>query len=261
MNRSTLLVLALPLLAYLMAFFYIPFIVLSYYSFIDAETGRVTLDNYLEIIREPAYFNVVLYSIVLAGETVVLTLILSFPASYYIALHSRGAEKVALLIVMITPFWIDFLLRALAMKNILYLLGFREGYYSMLAAMVYDYLPFMFLPLYASLSRISPSILEAARSLGARDRDLILRIILPMSLPGIIAGFTLVFLMSLTEYVIPSLLGGTKGFTIGTMIYHLFLSGDMWGEGSALTLAITLGLLAASIIVSRRLSRFEAYQA
>lgn len=242
---------ALPLILFLLAFFYAPLAVLAYYSIVE-EDGGYGLDNYIELFRDPAYLKVVLYSVAIAGQTTLATLLLSLPAAYYIAIHSRGPEKAALLVAMVTPFWIDFLLRALAIKNIMYLLDIREGYASMMAGMVYDYLPYMFLPVYASLSGIRESLLQAARALGAGPLHVATKIILPLALPGIVAGSILVFLMSMTEYVIPALLGGTQGFTIGTLIYYLFLSGDKWGQGSALTLLITATLLIATLILSRR---------
>ncbi|MCE4603160.1 MAG: ABC transporter permease [Desulfurococcales archaeon] len=242
---------ALPLILFLLAFFYVPLAVLAYYSIVE-EDGSYGLSNYLELLQDPAYLRVILYSIVIAGQTTIATLLLSLPAAYYIAVHSRGLEKAALLVAMITPFWIDFLLRALAIKNLMYLLDIREGYTSMMAGMIYDYLPYMFLPVYASLAGIRGSLLQAARILGATPIHVATKIILPLALPGIVAGSILVFLMSMTEYVIPALLGGTQGFTVGTLIYYLFLSGDKWGQGSALTLIITLSLLIATIIISRR---------
>ena len=257
MKNTTLLI--LPFILFLAVFFYAPFLVLAYYSILE-DDGGVGLGNYIEIIRDPAYTRVIIYSILLAGETTLATLILSLPAAYYIALHARGPEKTALLVAFITPFWIDFLLRALAIRNILYLFDVREGYASMLAGMIYDYLPFMFLPIYATLSTIPRQVLDAAKSLGATTRHTVTKIIIPLSLPGIAAGSVLVFLMSMTEYVIPALLGGTKGFTVGTLIYYLFLSGDKWGAGSALTIVITATLLVAAVAVARRAGARYAQQ-
>lgn len=240
-----------PLAAFLGVFFYAPFIVLAYQSFLGLD-GAYTVENYLAILRDPAYARVLAYSAVIALETTLATLLISYPASYYIALYAGGREKILMLSAMIAPFWVDFLLRALSIKALLYSLGLREGYAAMMVGMVYDYLPFMFLPLYASMTRIRRSLLEAARSLGASGPSLVRRIILPLTLPGILAGSILVFLMSMTEYVIPSLLGGTQGFTVGTLIYYLFLSGGMWGVGAALTMVVTVGLMVLSVVVARR---------
>ncbi|MEB3773302.1 MAG: ABC transporter permease [Desulfurococcales archaeon] len=242
--------LALPFILFLLAFFYAPLVVLAYYS-VEVD-GGYGIGNYVEVFRDPAYFRVVAYSLIIAGETTVATLLLSLPAAYYLGFHSSGREKVLLLVALVTPFWIDFLLRALAMRSLFYLLGLREGYLAMMIAMVYDYLPYMFLPIYAAMSGIPRNLLHAARTLGAGGWAIVYRVILPLAAPGIAAGSILVFLMSMTEYVIPSLLGGTSGFTVGTLIYHLFLSGDKWGTGSALTLLITLGLLAVAVASARR---------
>ncbi len=246
-----------PLAAFLAVFFYSPFIVLAYQSFQGLE-GGYTLDNYIEVFRDPTYARVIGYSTLIAVETTLATLALAYPAAYYIARYASGAEKTLLLAVMIAPFWVDFLLRALSIKSLVYALGGGEGYGAMMLGMVYDYLPFMFLPLYASMSRITPSIIEAARSLGSTGFDLVRRVIVPLTMPGIMAGSILVFLMSMTEYVIPALLGGTKGFTVGTLIYYLFLSGGMWGVGAALTMMVTTALMILSFIAARRAGGWTA---
>jgi len=242
----------LPMLIFLAAFFYAPFIVLAYESFLGIN-GGYTLSNYLAVFTDPTYGKVIARSLLLAVETTLLTLLLAYPAAYYIALQAGKKEKIILLALIITPFWVDVLLRSIAIKILITALGGKEGYTAMLLGMVYDYLPIMFLPLYASMSRIQSNVVGAARTLGASKLSLTYRIILPLTLPGIVAGSLLVMLMAVTEYVIPALLGGTQGFTVGTLIYYLFLSGGMWGVGAALTIMITIVLMAVAFIIARRL--------
>jgi len=241
-----------PMALFLAAFFYAPFIVLAYQS-LQTPGGRgVTLENYLTVFRDPAYFKVVLSSLAIAGETTLATLALALPAAYYIARMSGPREGPILLALLLTPFWVDVLLRSFALKSIIYTLGMREGYAAMMVGMVYEYLPIMFLPIYASMLRIPESAVAAARVLGATPRDVTLRVVLPLTLPGIVAGSALVLLMSMTEFVVPALLGGTKGFTVGSLIYYLFLSGGLWGVGAALAVLLTAALTVAAFLLARR---------
>ena len=241
-----------PLVAFLAVFFYVPLAWLFYVSILDQSTGSISLSNYVEIFASPGYFRVFASSLILALETVLASLLVAFPAAYYLAFGARGSEKPLLLAGLLVPFWVDFLLRAVAFKSILYLMGLREGYLATVIAMVYEYIPFMLLPLYASLSTIDYNIVEAARTLGASRATLIARIILPLSLPGILVGTLLVSLMSLTEYIVPSLLGGAQVFTLGMMIYSLFLEGGLWGLGAALSVII----VAASMVIAFYASRW-----
>ncbi|MCE4613002.1 MAG: ABC transporter permease [Desulfurococcales archaeon] len=243
-----------PLVVFLSVFFYAPLVWLSYISFVDQDTGSLTLRNYLEVFTSPGYLRVFAISLAIAMETVAATLIIALPAAYYLAFGARSGERPFLIAGFLVPFWVDFLLRAIAFKNLLYVLGLREGYVATLIAMVYEYLPFMLLPLYASLSVIDPSVIEAARSLGAPRSMLLSRVIIPLSMPGIMVGALLVSLMSLTEYIVPSLLGGSQVFTVGMMIYSLFLEGGLWGLGAALSIVI----VAASMILAFYASRLLA---
>ncbi|MEB3806745.1 MAG: ABC transporter permease [Desulfurococcales archaeon] len=241
----------IPLLVFLLVFFYAPFAILAYQSFTGVG-GRLTLENYLTIVRDPSYTRIVFYSIMIASETTLVTLALAYPVAYYVARVSTGREKILLLALLLTPFWVDVLLRSLAIKTVIYTIGLKEGFHAMMLGMIYEYFPIMLLPLFASLSRIPDNLLEAARVLGASTRDLLSRVIIPLTLPGIIAGSLLVLLMSMTEFVIPALLGGKSGFTVGSLIYYLFLSGGMWGVGAALAVIITVALMVAAFAVARR---------
>ena len=248
----------IPMAVFLAAFFYAPFAILAYQS-LQGPGGGLTLSNYAAVLRDPTYLRVALSSAAIALETAAATLALALPAAYYVARQAGRGEKALLLALLLTPFWVDVLLRSFAMKSIIYTLGMREGYAAMMMGMVYEYLPVMFLPLYASLERIPESAIAAARTLGAGRRDVVLRVIIPLSLPGIVAGFLLVALMAMTEFVIPALLGGTSGFTIGSLIYYFFLSGGMWGVGAALATLVTLGLTAAAFLLARRVGEELAW--
>ncbi len=246
----------LPLAVFLIVFFYVPFAVLAARS-LQLPGGGVGLDNYLAIFRDPTYARVLAFSLAVAAANTLATLALAYPAALYIAFYAPRREAAILTVLIISPFWVDLLLRAIALKTLLQALGVREGLTAMLLGMVYDYLPIMFLPIYAGLAKVSRSIVEAAKTLGAGELQVLRRVVLPLSLPGVAAGVILVFLMSVTEFVIPSLLGGTRGFTVGSLIYHTFLSGGMWGVGAALTVLVTFALAVAAVVASRRVEVFR----
>ncbi len=251
MRNTSSLILILPMSLFLIVFFYIPLVAILYNSIVY--DGRISLGNYLEIVREPAYFKVVTYSITVALQVALASLILGAPVAYYVATLRSQKEKTILLVLLVTPMWIDFLAKGLAIRTLLRLIGVGEGRTAMIIGMIYEYLPLMILLAYVGMSRITPNIIDAARVLGAPRSRIIRDIILPLSLPGIMAGAVIVAMMALTEYVVPALLGGTEGYTVGVLLYHLFLSGGDWGVGSALAVIVTTATLAAVIVANRRI--------
>ncbi|MCX8172552.1 MAG: ABC transporter permease, partial [Archaeoglobaceae archaeon] len=180
--------LALPSILYLLILFYIPFFIVLFYSL---GYPKITIQHYLEILT-PIYLKVFINSLILAGATTFLCLLLAYPVAYYIALKA-GKWKNFLLILVILPFWISLLLRTYAIMTILNPLGLMFTFPAILIGMVYDYLPFMILPIYASLERLGKTQIEASYVLGATPRETFLRVTLPLSKPGIVAGVILVF--------------------------------------------------------------------
>ncbi|MEN3000099.1 MAG: ABC transporter permease [Acidilobaceae archaeon] len=243
--------LELPFILFLLVFFYVPFLLLLYYSFTDRE-GLFTLGNYLEILLNPSYLNTVAYSLLISAIVVVLTLSITLPAALYVAIFASNLERAVFLVAFITPFWIDFLIRAWAMKNILYFFGIKEGFLAMILGLVYDLLPYMFLPTYLALSRVPLNMISAARVLGAGWFTIVTQVLLPYALPGIFIGSVLVGLMAFAEFIIPSLLGGTSGLTVGALVYTLILKGDQWGVGAAISLLVTVMTLLVVLSLSRR---------
>lgn len=243
--------LAFPSLAYLIIFFYIPFFIVLLYSF---GFPNFTLKYYFEIF-DSLYLRVFINSLILAVITTILCLVLAYPVAYYIALKA-GKWKNFLLILVILPFWISFLLRTYAFMTILTPFGLMFTFTAVVLGMVYDYLPFMILPLYASLERLDKSQIEASYVLGAKPSETFLRITLPLSKPGIIAGIILVFTPALGEFVVPVMLGGTYA-TIGTVTWDLFLRYHNWWKGSALSMLYIAIVLIAIILYIRRSGRIE----
>ncbi len=243
--------LALPSLIYLIIFFYIPFFIVLLYSIGFPD---VTFRYYLEIL-DALYLKVFVNSLILAAITTALCLLLAYLLAYFIALKA-GKWKNLLLILVILPFWISFLLRTYAIMTLLNPLGLMFTFTAVVVGMVYDYLPFMVLPIYASLERIGRSHIEASYVLGAKPADTFLRVTLPLSKPGIVAGIILVFTPALGEFVVPAMLGGTYA-TIGTITWDLFLRYHNWWKGSALSVIYMAIVLIAIGFYIRKAGKIE----
>lgn len=231
---------SLPLL-YVLVTFYLPLILMFAESL---RSGGPAL--YASVLANTDYVSIMLYSAGVALATTLATLLVAAPAAYYIAFMVEGDEaKNRLLVAFTVPMLVNFLLRAYALMNIFSLIGLANTLTGMVIGMVYEYLPYMLLPIYSTFERIEKRLLEAAETLGARPWQTTIRITLPLAAPGIAAGVILVFLMSLTEFVVPAMLGGVYGYTVGYLIWDLFLKYRNWAVGSALAFLVTLTSLAA----------------
>jgi putrescine transport system permease protein len=265
---------------WLFVFFFLPFLILLYISFVDmgesihpfkpiwdAETGLLSLkyENYTSIFKsdegvwlQTIYIEAYLRSIWYALCTAVLCLFLGYPFAYFIA-RSPASVRPALLMMVMLPFWTSFLLRVYAWKGILADQGVLNQVFmalgltsepiqmlytdvSLLVGMVYVYLPFMVLPLYANLVKMDFRLLEAAYDLGASPFKAFWLITVPLSKAGIIAGFMLVFIPSVGEFVIPSLLGGPENIMIGRVVWDEMFTSNNWPRATALAV-VMIGLI------------------
>ncbi len=242
-----------PALVWMGLFFFLPLLVVLLISVASRGTyGGVewtfTLANYRDL-ADPLYLYVYARSFALALATTVLCLCLGFPLAYYIAKAPARWQGIWLVLVLI-PFWTNFLVRTYAWMNMLRADGLLNAVlmalgiisepidilYSDLAVLiglVYGYLPFMVLPLYAAIERLDDSLVDAARDLYASGWAVLTRVIVPLTKPGIIAGCLLVFIPSLGAYITPDLLGGARSMMIGTFIQHEYLVVRDWPLGSA----------------------------
>jgi spermidine/putrescine transport system permease protein len=249
----------------LVLFFLVPLAVVFVVSFASRGTyGMVqwtaTLANYTSI-ADPLYLRIFWRSIWMAALTTLLCLILGFPLAYVIARAPRRWQSVLLLLIII-PFWTNFLVRTYAWMFILrtegllntWLLGtgiierplnllFNDT--AIVLGLVYGYLPFMVLPIYAALERLDRSLVEAAWDLYASPWKIFTRVILPLAKPGVVAGCLLVFIPTLGAYVTPDLLGGAKNMMIGNLIQLQYLVVRDWPFGSALSFVLMAGVLLA----------------
>jgi len=217
-----------------------------------------TLDNLRLVATDPLYRNALLRSLRVAGISTLICLVMGFPAALAIA-RAPIRWRNALLLAVMLPFWTGFLMRINAWIGLLAddglivrLLGTPHLLYTdtaMYIGMVYTYLPFMVLPLYARLSRLDPALMRAAADLGAPPWRVFLRIILPLSRPGIAAGAALVFVPAIGEYVIPALLGGPQAQLIGKVLWEEFFSNRDWPTASAVAVWLLLMLVAVPAVL------------
>lgn len=255
-RRLAVVVLATPMVLFLLAFFYAPLVYVAIYSM---ESGRGgLLAAYVEVFTRPEYYGVVASSAVNALIVAIVSTLIAAPAAYYVAAIASPRIRPLLLVALVAPFWIDVLLRALSLKALLYVVGVREGYLAMMLGLIYEYIPISIITGYVAFSSIPARLVEAARTLGAAHLQALLLVVAPLAAPWIAAGAVIVFLMTLTDYVVPGLLGGTQGFTVGTLLYHLILSGDRWDLGSALTSLLTLATVAGTAIAFKRVYEVAA---
>lgn len=228
---------------------------------------QATLDNYRFLLEDSLYLIAYLNSLKLAGISTLLCLLIGYPMAYGIARAPRATRNILLLLVIL-PFWTSFLLRVYAwmgilrnnglINNLLMSLGVIEQPIQMMntdfaiyLGITYSYLPFMILPLYAALERLSPDLVEAAQDLGCRPWKAFVTITLPLSLPGIIAGSLLVFIPAVGEFVIPSLLGGPDSLMIGRVLWDEFFGNRDWPVASAVAIALLLVLVIPIMLFQR----------
>ena len=270
---------------WLLLFFLVPFAIVLKISFADplvaqppfsaffdwsAETGGkvlATLDNYRFLLEDKLYLVSYLKSIQIALISTLLCLLLGFPMAYAIALTPYPWRNLLLLLVIL-PFWTSFLLRVYAwmvmlgkqglINQMLMSVGLTEEPLQMLytdgavyLGIVYTYVPFMILPLYATLERLDLNLHDAAADLGARPLQVFRDITLPMAMPGIIAGCLLVFIPALGEYVIPALLGGLDSLMIGRTLYDEFFVNRDWPLASAVAVVLLLILILPIMLFQR----------
>lgn len=185
---------------------------------------------------DPLYLEVLLRTALMALINTVACLLLAYPFAFYLSRLPKASANKLIALIMI-PFWTNFLLRVLAFMDVLRIAPFGitlvYTQVGMLLAMVYNYLPFALLPLYSTLEKIDSSLLEAAFDLGASKRQIFLRILWPLSQSGIYSAALLVFIPSLGEFLIPTIVGGGQNFFLGTFLEHQFLTAHNWPFGSA----------------------------
>lgn len=262
----------LPSLFWFIIFLVIPLCIVMAFSLLEKGTyGQIEyhldLSAYARVFQS-LYLNILFRSFLLALFTTVGCLVLSYPLAYIMARSGDGMKKI-LLGLVIVPFWTNFIIRIYALKLVLGETGVVNRFLSQLhlvsaplqltdntvgvaIGMIYNYLPFMVLPLFVALEKLDFTLLDAAYDLGATRLQTLFRVLLPLSLPGIVTGSIFVFIPAFGEFVIPDLLGGSQSMYIGSLITETFLKSRDWPFGSALSSFLVILAMAAFVFVLSR---------
>ena len=276
-QRSRILILMAPPALLLLLFFVMPMLNMGSFSFRQGAFGaarqRWTLAHYAEFAGNAAFQRLLGKSILMALETSIYCILLAYPLAYFLVFRA-GPKRVTMLTLVLVPAWTSFLLRILAWKLILGSEGLFSSLFqsigllqepkpillysraAVVVALTYSWLPFVAMPIFAALERIDRHLLEAAADLGCPPWRAFLRVTLPLSLPGVVAGFFFVFIPTLGEWVTPALVGGVKGIMYGNIIQDQFARGLNWPMGSLMSLvmlASMLAMLGLMLWITRRL--------
>ena len=241
-----------PYIVWAVAMIVLPMLMIVLYAFTvkgnSVLTFQFTFDNFIRFFSDPVFPGVLWRSLKVAFITTIICILVGYPAAYVMA--KLKANSAAMMVLLITlPMWINMLVRTYAWRGILTRTSI-SGEVAVYIGMVYNFLPFMILPIYNSLSRIDDNVINAARDLGADSVQTFLRITLPLSVPGIISGITMVFIPALTTFAISTMLGGSKILLIGNIIEQQFTLVYDWHLGSGLSIVLMIFILLNMIIES-----------
>ncbi len=252
-----------PFLVWTVAFIVIPLLMIIYYG-LTTEEGRFTLANITQIAT-PENTKALLLSLLFSLISTVICLVMAYPLAMILA-NMKIRATGFIVMIFIIPMWMNFLLRTLAWQTLLEKNGVINMVlkflglptlkiintpYAIILGMVYNFLPFMLLPIYNALIKIDQNVINAARDLGANNLQTFLRVTFPLSLPGVISGITMVFVPALTTFVISDLLGGSKILLIGNVIEQKFKQGSNWNVGSGLSLVLMVFILISMAIMQK----------
>ena len=261
--------LAVPYIVWAALMLVMPMFLIAMYSVTEQGNSIVsfkfTLDHYVRFFTDPDFLIILWRSIWIAVKTTIICLLLGYPIAFFIARSSERVQNILVLGITI-PMWINMLVRTYAWIGLLsegglisrilgiFGLGHTELLYTqgaVLLGMVYNFLPFMVLPIYNVLAKIDKDVIYAARDLGANEFQTFTQIIFPLSIPGIISGITMVFVPALTTFVISDLLGGSKILLIGNVIEQEFKQGSNWHTGSGLSLVLMIFIIASMAVIAK----------
>lgn len=257
---------AAPYMVWSAIFVVVPLFLVLFFSLVVVEEGsyRITLE-YFTRFMEPIYLSVLFRSLKLAFLSTLLCILLGYPAALLLA-KAESKVRNTLILLFILPMWMNFLLRTYAWMAILGKNGFINNLLELLhlpamdmlynesavlLGMVYNFLPFMVLPIYTVLIKMDPAVLEAAEDLGANRWVKFFRVMLPLSLPGVLSGITMVFMPAVSTFVISSLLGGGQYMLIGNLVEQQFLVVGDWQFGSAISMVMMVMILLSMWVLAR----------
>ena len=243
--------LCIPYAIFLLLFVAIPMLLILFYAFTGvSDSGKLTItfSNFIGFFSSTAKLSTLLMSVTIAIISTAICLLIAYPISYILA-RSKFKKKNVLLMIFILPMWINFVLRITALRELLDLIGLlgTQNYLNTIIGMVYDFLPFMILPLYTTLEKIDKSYLEAAADLGANKFTVFTKVTFPLSMPGVVSGIMMVFMPSMTNYVISDTLSNFNITILGKLIDEYFTVYDNWHMGSMISIVL-LALIFLSML-------------
>jgi len=264
-----------PPLLWVAIFLLLPYTLMFVHSFWLVRDGMIAhewnLQNYAKLFQNPVYLEVLFRTMRIAAGVTLLSLLLGYPLAYYMSFHA-GVCKDLLYQLVIVPLWVSYLVRGYAWKTILGSEGVLNGFlqyihvtkepvsfflyspFAVVLMLTHIYTPFVFLPLYASLEHIPRNLVEASQDLGAGSRATFLRVILPLSLPGLLAGATFAFVLTLGDFLAPLLVGGPSSIMIANIVQSLFGTAYDWPLGAAISVCILL-LTISLLFLTERLEK------
>ncbi|MBT2667848.1 ABC transporter permease [Bacillus sp. ISL-4] len=279
-NPRLLLLLILPII-WLSIFLLIPYAVLFMNSFWKMDFGAIvhelTLGNYTKFFTNPLYYGTLLKSLKIASWVTLFSILISYPLAYFINFKVKKNKQLIYTLVII-PLWVSYLVRAYAWKIVLGedgilnnmllalhiidkpLTVFLYSPYAVILALTHIYTPWVLMSVYTSLEHIPRNLMEASKDLGATRFQTFLRVIFPLSLPGVVAGATFAFVLTMGDFLAPQLLGGTSSMMISNVVYSLFGVANNWPLGSTIgiiTLLLVLGILEITHRLEKRFSSYE----
>jgi len=266
----------LPPLLWVVMFLLVPYALLLCYSFWSVSPSQTivhswTLDNYRELFRVNVYLQTLFRSMWIAARVMIFSLLLGYPLAYYLSFYA-GARKDLFYQLVIIPLWVSYLVRAYAWKTILGSDGVLNTLlqyvhvtkhplqfllyspFAVVLTLTHIYTPFAILPIYASLEHIPRNLVEASQDLGASPLQTFWRVIFPLSIPGVLAGATFAFVLSLGDFLAPLLLGGPSGIMISNIVVSLFGAAYNWPLGAAISLCMLL-LVLALLLLSEKVEK------
>jgi len=274
-SRAYKMLVSLPPLLWVGLFLLLPYALMFAHSFWAVRDGVIVhesnLHNYVTLFSRPVYVEVLLRTMRIAASVTLCSLLLGYPLAYYLSFHA-GARKELLYQLVIVPLWVSYLVRGYAWKTILGSEGVLNGFlqyldlthepvafllyspFAVVLVLTHIYTPFVFLPIYAALEHIPRPLVEASQDLGAGSLQTFLRVILPLSIPGLLAGATFAFVLSLGDFLAPLLVGGASGTMIANVVQSLFGAAFDWPLGAAISVGI-LVLTISLLFLSERLEK------
>jgi spermidine/putrescine transport system permease protein len=269
---------SLPPLLWVGLFLLLPYALMFAHSFWAVRNGQLVhhwnLENYSALFSKPVYAGVFLRTLRIAASVTVCSLLLGYPLAYYLSFHS-GARKELLYQLVVVPLWVSYLVRGYAWKTILGTDGVLNGFlqylhlthepvsfflyspFAVVLMLTHIYTPFVFLPIYAALEHIPRPLVEASQDLGAGSAQTFLRVILPLSLPGLIAGATFAFVLSLGDFLAPLLVGGASSTMISNVVQSLFGAAYDWPLGAAISVCILIVIISLLFLTERLENRWS----